>query len=188
MNERQQLEANYDKAKEGLENAAADLANLTIRTILGTPRTGRSSADTDLRKSVAALAKAQLDLPTARANLERARANCHRTMLALEKFDREQATQWWIQSSGNFVHNAGQRQTKIGHSRKSIGSFSVSHRGDLLVPSDRPARALLIKHTVMLFALALAFLQYYLLDVRLQIERLPTGVAYVSVQQRDLKG
>ena len=188
MNERQLLEANYDKAKENLENAAADLANLTIRTILGTPQTGQSSADTDLRKAVATLAKSQVDLPKARANLERARANCHRSMLALEEFDRDQANQWWTQSGGERVYNADRPQAIIGPDKKSIGSFAVPRRGHLLVPSDRPARALLVKHTVMLIALVLAFLQYYLLDVRLQIEKLPTGVAYVSDQQRDLKG
>lgn len=188
MNERQQLEADYDKAKEDLENAAADLSNLTIRTIVGTPQADQSSAHTDLRKTVATLAKSQVDLPKARANLERARANCHRTMLALEELDREQANQWWTQSSGDFVHNAERPQAKIGHGKKSIGSFAVPHRSDLLVPRDKPARALLVKHTVMLFALVLAFLQYYLIDVRLQIERLPTGMAYVADQQRNPKG
>jgi hypothetical protein len=187
MNERQQLEANYDKAKENLENAAADLANLTIRTILGSPQAGQSSADTNLRKAVTALAKSQVDLPKARANLERARANCHRTMLALEEFDRAQANQWRTQSSGDFVHNVERPQAKIGRGKKSIGSFSVPHRDDLLAPSDKFARALLVRHTVTLFALVLAFLQYYLLDARLQIERLPTGVAYVADQQRNPK-
>jgi hypothetical protein len=188
MNERQQLEADYDKAKEGLDNAAADLANLSIRTIFRASQAGQTSADTDLRKTVATLAKSQVDLPKARANLERARANCHRTMLALEEFDRTQANQCWTQSSGHFVRNVERPQVKIGHDEKSVESFAIPHRDNLLVPNDKPARALLLKHTVMLFALVLAFLQYYFLDVRLQIERLPSGIAYMASQQRNLEG
>lgn len=188
MNERQQLKVSYDKAKEDLENATADVANLTIRIVLGTHQTGQSSADTDLCKTVATLAKSHVDLPKARANLERARANCHRTMLELKEFDEANANQWLTQSSWDFVHSAEWPQASMGHGKEPIGSFAVPHRDEFLVPNDKPARALLVKHTVMLFALVLAFLQYYILDIRLQIERLPTGGMYVASQQLNQKG
>jgi hypothetical protein len=184
MNERQQLEAEYDKAKEDLENAAADLSNTTIRAIVGTSHTGQSNANCDLRKTVAKLAKSHFDLPEARANLARAQVNCHRTMLAIEDFDRAQTNQWSTQSSEYRVRSVARRQTDMGHGKIFSGSFALPLRNDFLVPSGKPARALLVKRSVMLLALVLAFLQYYLLDAQLQIERLPVSKVCLSSQLR----
>jgi len=187
MNERQQLEADYDKAKEGLENAAADLSNTTIRAMVGTSHTGQSNANTDLRKTVAKLAKSQVDLPEARANFARAQVNCHRTMLAIEEFDRAQTNQCSTRSTEYRVRNVERGQTDMGRRKIFSGFFAHPLRNDLLAPSGKLARALLVKRSVMLLALVLAFLQYYLLDAQLQIERLPVSKVFLSSQQQNLK-
>ena len=170
MNERQQLEADLDRAKGYLAKAASDLAKATA--IFTSPDAGLHNAKSNLRKMVTALAKSKADPAKARANLEKARTDCRRATSALGEFDRAHATQQSTHSSEHLVRDVGKREANVSHGKKVTGSLARLRDKNLLVPGDAHDRALLVKHTVMLLAIVLAFLQYYLLDTQLQIARL----------------
>ena len=67
----------------------------------------------------------------------------------------------------------GHREDGADNKKHVTGSLAVPGL-QILVPGIVAARRLLVKQTIGLLALALAFLQYYFLDVYLQIEHLPS--------------
>lgn len=84
------------------------------------------------------------------------------------------------QSSEHPVRNVEKQQGNISQGNKFIGSFALP-RHKYLVPEGAPARRLLAEQSVMLLALALAYLQYDFVDVHLQIALLPSLITMSSV-------
>jgi hypothetical protein len=78
-------------------------------------------------------------------------------------------------SSGHAVGNAEKRQENITDGKKPFGSFALP-RCEYLAPVDMHAWRSLTRRIVIMLALLLAYLQYYFLDVNLQIARLPSIV------------
>jgi hemerythrin-like domain-containing protein len=79
-----------------------------------------------------------------------------------------------IRSSEHPIRNLNsRRETHLIESGELAGPLSVPRRKNL-VPSNTFAWRLLIRQSVMLLALVLAYLQYYLVDVYLQITVLPS--------------
>ena len=171
MNERQQLEADLDKAKENLANAVADFDTATL--VFAQPDGGLRSKNSNLCTSFTALADSEIDLDKARARVAKARADCLRASAALAEYYRAPVSEPLIQSSDQVTRNVGKHQANISHGRKLAGSFAVPHQKDVLVPSDPSVRTRLTKESVMLLALVLAYLQYYFVDAQLQIAKLP---------------
>jgi len=126
-----------------------------------------AEAEAALAKAVNDRDKADVDAVEANAHLEKARAHCRHARAALAESNRERSTR----SSEPRVADAEKPSRERPGSQKAIqgltGGFPA--RGP-----DAPGWRLLARQSLMLLALVLAYLQYYFLDVQLQVTRLPS--------------
>lgn len=180
MDERQQLEADLENAKDALARAAAALGSMTTThaTANATPRNGNSS----LRSSVTTLGLTRADqakVDQAQSNLEEARVRCRRAAAALNAFNRANATPWSTQTGTYLVRKVKSDDAKASHRGKSSGAAATRHKSKANASRGILSRALLIKQSVMLSALVLAYLQYYLIDINLQIAQLPVNTVQI---------
>lgn len=133
--------------------------------------------ETALAKSEAALADAVLHLASngvdrieADAKLERARAQCRQMRAALVKMRGSR-----YPDSAGFDHS-GDSETK----QSSVSSLPEGAANPLLAKESDTGNARaqppLVRHAIDLLCLTLAYLQYFYIDVNLQIVSLPSVI------------
>jgi hypothetical protein len=137
-------------------------------------------AEAEARLAEAVEVRARLDTDAAEANsrIERARALCRHARAALIELDHAELERAKSSTVGLEI---GTRPPALGAPRSARRARRRGiHRlvGGLLArefagKSD-PNLKLLVRQSIMLLALVLAYLQYYFFDVHLQIARLPT--------------
>ncbi len=193
--ERAKAEADLEKADADLHKAETDYDKAAIDR-------ANAKADGDSAHSIAALDKARARRHQARACWRRAQLRHDQLHTALAELNRAQsidrsqqkrdylaeasmvgpelrvigrpserdARQRPTQSGAYMVRNQEGKELNDSQGTKFAASVTLFRRTTLVPRAARRSRARLI---VMLLALALAYLQYYLIDVNLQIALLP---------------
>ncbi len=194
MSKRAKFDVELVKAEAELAHAETDVIKAIIRA--------QAKADADLANPIAALDSARTRCQRARANWHGARLRADQLLTELaelndaqtidksgartDKLIREMlenpelgasASPSSTQSSEYPVRTVEKHQERVSHGRKLVGSLGILRR-KYRVPGGAPARRLMVRRSVMLFALVLAYLQYYFLDVHLQIARLPSVTVF----------
>lgn len=156
-------------------------------------------AEAALANAVINAAKVDGDRVEANANLEKARAYCRRLRAALievnrlipatrfsEEFNIEirqllevskrmaGASPPSRQLSKHPVRAKNNRSQDKSGRREPVHRFNIGFSAQGLSPRDGLARGALIRQAIGLFALILAYLQFYYFEVQLQILRLPS--------------
>lgn len=128
----------------------------------------------------------------ANADLERARAHCREIRAALVKLDRSESMAPPVnqsseaaegvvapsppstQSGEHSVRGRGRATRNKSRKRNPVHRLQVGASARKPRPGYTPARSVLVRQTVGLLALILAYLFYFQMGVELQIQRLPT--------------
>lgn len=183
MIKREELEAALAKAEAEREHLEAALAR----------------AEAALVNTATDAAKIDANRADASANLDRARADCVRARAALREYARSKPKTTSHERGFIQVREvpdepapapvtvqigiAGPAPKPAGNlaagpdnkSERDLGLRDLIRRAD-----DAFARSQLLRQTVGLFALVMAYLQYYFFDVQLQIMSLPSAVTLIA--------
>lgn len=161
-----------------------------------------AKAEAALADAVISASTVDADRAEANANLEKARAYCRRVRAALIELNRSKPTARSgeeidilirqllevsklmagarspsRQLSEHPVRGKNNRSQDESRRQEPVHGFNIGFLAHELSPRDALARQSLIRQTIGLSALTLAFLQYYYFDVQLQILSLPSNFA-----------
>jgi hypothetical protein len=113
------------------------------------------------------------DATEAESEIERARDHCRRAQAALAQLKHPEATPHTLMPNENAAAEKPDRQSRPQKGANANKLMRALARR--LAPTlSAPDWSLLLRQAVMLLALVLAYLQYYFLDVRLQVTTLPS--------------
>ena len=182
MIKREELEAALAKAEAEREHLEAVLAR----------------AEAALVNTATDAAKIDANRADASANLDRARADCVRARAALREYARSKPKTTSHERGFVQAHEipdepmpvsapkarAGSAPTPIDKQGTGLGgkksTSSLRPRNLIRRVDSAFARSQLLRQTVGLLALALAYLQYYFFDVQLQIMNLPPAITLIA--------
>ena len=158
-----------------------------------------AKVEVDLTDAVINAAKVDAHRLEANAHLDKARAYCRQVRAALVKLNRSESIDWsgeWIdtlikqlgevskrratasppsrQLSEHAVRGENKRSQDESRRRKSIHRFNIGFSAQEPSSRDALARPPLLRQTIGLLALILAYLLYFHVDVQLQIVSLPS--------------
>lgn len=167
MNRREELEGALANAKGDLAKAAANLAKAYA---------GPTETEADLPKVFSSLARAKADVAKAEADLAKARASCFtlHTALARPNIADGRLSAYDFESRRMAQEAAPEKahtnRRKANDNRRFISHFSAQEPS----PSDALAGLSILRPTIGLVSLVLAYLLYFHIDVQLQILKLPS--------------